>query len=157
MRGPGSPLKAPPVLRRRGKTLGVHFVSSQWDADALHFSFTECHVNLQKQTTTKQKQKAFATVSHDILLTKLTKCGIEEWTVRWIENWLTGRAQRVVIGAAESSWRPGTSSGAVLGPVLFDSFIIDFDEGIVSTLSKYADDTKLGGVAHTPEGCAAIQ
>lgn len=80
MRGPGSPLKAPPVLRRRGKTLGVHFVSSQWDADALNFSFTECDVNLQKQTTTttKQKRKAIATVSHDILLTKLTKCGIED-------------------------------------------------------------------------------
>ena len=40
---------------------------------------------------------AFDTVSHDILLAKLRKCGIDEWTVRWIENWLTGRAQRVVI------------------------------------------------------------
>jgi len=31
------------------------------------------------------------------LLGKLSKCGIDEWTVRWIENWLTGRAQRVMI------------------------------------------------------------
>lgn len=28
---------------------------------------------------------------------------------------------------------------------------------IVSILSKYADNTKLQGVANTPEGCAAIQ
>ena len=34
--------------------------------------------------------KAFDTVSNDILLTKLRKCGIDEWTVRWVENWLTG-------------------------------------------------------------------
>ena len=39
------------------------------------------------------------TVSHNILIVKLRKCGIDEWTVRWIENWLTGRAQRVVSSA----------------------------------------------------------
>ena len=34
--------------------------------------------------------KAFNSVSHDILTAKVRKCGIEEWTVRWVENWLTG-------------------------------------------------------------------
>ena len=53
--------------------------------------------------------KAFDTVSHNILIGKLRKCGLDEWSVRWIENWLNGRTQRVVISGAESSWRLITS------------------------------------------------
>jgi len=45
----------------------------------------------------------------------------------------------------------------VLGLVLFSIFISDLDEGIVSTHSKLADYMKLGGMADTLEGCAAIQ
>jgi len=41
--------------------------------------------------------KVFDTIYRNILLMKLRKCGINEWMVRWIKNWQTGRAQRMVI------------------------------------------------------------
>ena len=37
--------------------------------------------------------KAFDTVSRNILIGKVMKCRLDEWSGRWIENWLNGRAQ----------------------------------------------------------------
>jgi len=73
--------------------------------------------------------------------------------VRWVENWLINRAQRVVIRDSESRVRP-IDSGVpqlVLALVLFNIFISNLDEGIQSILSKFADDIKLRGVADTLE------
>jgi len=55
--------------------------------------------------------KAFDTVSHNNLIIKMSGwCGIDEWMVRCVENWLIGRAQRVVISSTDSNWRTVTSS-----------------------------------------------
>jgi len=45
----------------------------------------------------------------------------------------------------------------VLELVLFNITISDLDEWIECTFRKFADDRKLGGMADTPEDCAAIQ
>lgn len=53
--------------------------------------------------------RAFGTVSCNILIDKLMKYGLDKWTVRWSENWLNCQAESVVISSTKSTWRLFTS------------------------------------------------
>lgn len=90
--------------------------------------------------------KAFDKVPHRRLLAKVKALGIDGILLNWVENWLSGRKQKVALNGHFSDWADvisGVPQGSVLGPLLFVIYINDIDKDILSKLSKFADDTKI--------------
>ena len=70
------------------------------------------------------------------------------------------RKQRVVLNGKQSPWTDvcsGVPQGSVLGPILFTIYINDLDSDLISKVSKFADDTKLGYACKSEEECNIIQ
>jgi hypothetical protein len=91
-------------------------------------------------------RKAFDTVDHKILLTKLYNIGVQGQELKWFENYLAGRNQFVVINGKSSSLREiilGVPQGSILGPLLFLIYINDLANISDLFSSLFADDTKL--------------
>ena len=90
--------------------------------------------------------KAFDSVPHLRLISKLHTYGIRGKLLKWIAAFLLGRRQRVVIEGSKSDWKPVTSGipqGSVLGPTLFTLFVNDMPQQVSGCIKLFADDTKL--------------
>ena len=91
--------------------------------------------------------KAFDKVDHKLLLKKLRRLGFHEKLVQWIESFLTGREQRVVLDGVSSVAAivlSGVPQGTVLGPLLFILFINDMKLCVTGSIIRFfADDTRI--------------
>ena len=94
-------------------------------------------------------RKAFDSVPHLPLLTKIHSLGLNANLVTWLNNYLAKRTQAVAVNGSESSTIPvlsGVPQGSVLGPLLFLIYIDDLPDsimGICSTVNLFADDVLL--------------
>ena len=79
--------------------------------------------------------KAFETVDHKILISKLYYYGIRGSALRWFEDYLTNRKQFVTYNKIKSSTMSLTYSvpqGSLLAPILFNLYINDIKHSIKS-------------------------
>ncbi len=90
--------------------------------------------------------KAFDKVYHKGLLFKLEQMGISGNLLKWIESYLNGRSQIVVINGVKSNPRQINASvpqGSILGPLLFLVYVNDLVCDLETTPYLFADDTSL--------------
>ena len=90
--------------------------------------------------------KTFEKVWHEGLLNKVKSLGISGELYNLLENYLSGRLQRVALNGQMSSWKPvltGATQGSILNPLLLLIYVDDLTNKLKSHANLFADDTSL--------------
>uniref|UniRef100_A0A671TKH7 Reverse transcriptase domain-containing protein n=1 Tax=Sparus aurata TaxID=8175 RepID=A0A671TKH7_SPAAU len=91
-------------------------------------------------------RKAFNTVNHDILTSKLQCMGFSNLALKWFLSYLTDRTQVCDVEVTLSEPQSivcGVPQGSILGPLLFLLYINDMSAVVHCKLLLYADDSAL--------------
>ena len=98
--------------------------------------------SFEKYDETRALVLDISKVWHEGLLYKLKCNGISGNLLKFLENYLHNRYQRVVLNGTNSDWRSiesGVPQGSVLGPLLFLVYINDLTDNISSEMRLFAD------------------
>ena len=100
-------------------------------------------------------KKAFDTVNHKILLSKLERYGVRSLALKWIESYLHNRESYVGLGPScskRSILNIGVPQGSIIGPILFLVYINDLPKSCPDIhVTLFADDTTLSYSSGNPE------
>lgn len=100
-------------------------------------------------------QKAFDSVCHTRVLTKLECYGIYDPFLKWFKSYFHDRFQRVVINGLCSSWKDvksGVSQGSSLGPILYLIYVNNMPNvTTATTLAMFTDDSSVINVLNQSE------
>ena len=90
-------------------------------------------------------KKAFDTVDHAILLSKLKAYDVQNTSYTWLKSYLHSRQQKCFVNGALSDSQHltcGIPQGTILGPLLFILYINDLPKCLSNSQPRmYADDT----------------